>query len=110
MAIWYIEHVTMTLLEMSNISDSQVHVAHMGPIWVLSAPGRPHVVPLNLAIKDVIGEWDFARIELMTSYWDIIYCKSLDVVCFLIGISLIHNKYKYLVGYVEYNWNDFNVE
>ena len=22
----------------------------MGPIWVLSAPGRPHVGPMNLAI------------------------------------------------------------
>ena len=24
-------------------SDSKVHVAHMGPTWVLLAPGRPHV-------------------------------------------------------------------
>ena len=30
--------------------DSKVHVAHMGPTWVLSAPGRPHVGPMNLAI------------------------------------------------------------
>ena len=29
---------------------SKVHVAQMGPTWVLSAPGRPHVGPMNLAI------------------------------------------------------------
>ena len=31
--------------------DSKVHVAHMGPTWVLSAPGGPHVGPMNLAIR-----------------------------------------------------------
>ena len=31
--------------------DSKVHGANMGPSWVLSAPDRPHVGPLNLAIR-----------------------------------------------------------
>ena len=31
--------------------DSKVHMAHMEPTWVLSAPGRPHVGPMNLAIR-----------------------------------------------------------
>ena len=31
--------------------DSKVHGANMGPTWVLSAPGGPHVGPLNLAIR-----------------------------------------------------------
>ena len=31
--------------------DSKVHVAHMGPTWVLSTPGVPHVGPMNLAIR-----------------------------------------------------------
>ena len=35
-----------------KIPDSKVHGANMGPIWVLSAPGGPHVGPMNLAIKD----------------------------------------------------------
>ena len=35
--------------------DSQVHVSHLGPTWVLSAPGRPHVGPMNLAIRTVIA-------------------------------------------------------
>ena len=32
--------------------DSKVHVAHMGPTWVLSAPDGPHVGPMNLAIRE----------------------------------------------------------
>ena len=29
--------------------DSKVHLAHIGPTWFLSAPGGPHVGPMNLA-------------------------------------------------------------
>ena len=39
--------------------DSKVHMAHMGPIWFLSAPGEPHVGPMNLALREVItGSFD----------------------------------------------------
>ena len=31
--------------------DSEFHGANMGPTWVLSAPGGPHVGPKNLAIR-----------------------------------------------------------
>ena len=34
--------------------DSKVHVANMGPTWVLSAPDGPHVGPMNFAIREVI--------------------------------------------------------
>ena len=34
-----------------NYSDSKVHVAHMGPNWVLLAPGGHHAGPMNLAIR-----------------------------------------------------------
>ena len=37
------------------IPDSKVHGANMGPTWVLSAPGGPHVGLMNLAIRDVIA-------------------------------------------------------
>ena len=30
-----------------------VHGANMGPTWVLSAPGGPHVDPMNLAIWEI---------------------------------------------------------
>ena len=34
-----------------SVPDSKVHEANMGPTWVLSAPGGPHVDPMNLAIR-----------------------------------------------------------
>ena len=33
--------------------DNKVHGANMGPTLVLSAPDRPHVGPMNLAIRVV---------------------------------------------------------
>ena len=50
------------LLNLSNIvvesptdghyfPDSKVHRANIGPTWVLSAPDRPHVGPMNLALR-----------------------------------------------------------
>ena len=38
-----------------NTPDSKVHVANMGPIWVLSVSDGPHVGPMNLAIRDNTG-------------------------------------------------------
>ena len=32
--------------------DNNVHVANMGPTWVLSAPGGPLVGPMNTAIRE----------------------------------------------------------
>ena len=37
--------------------DSKVHGANMGPIWVLSAPGGPHVGLMNLAIWEGTGQF-----------------------------------------------------
>ena len=36
----------------SNIPDTKIDGANMGPIWVLSAPGEHHVGPLNLVIRE----------------------------------------------------------
>ena len=36
---------------LSKPPDSKVHVANMGPTWVLSPPNGPHVGPINLAIR-----------------------------------------------------------
>ena len=37
-----------------NSPDSKVNGFNMGPTWVLSVPGRPHVGPMNLAIRECI--------------------------------------------------------
>ena len=34
-----------------NIPDSKVHVANVGPTWVLPSPDGPHVGPMNIAIR-----------------------------------------------------------
>ena len=48
--------VQLTIIQ--HYSDSKVHGANMGPTWVLSAPGGPHVGPINLAIRVVqIMDW-----------------------------------------------------
>ena len=38
--------------ELEMIPDSKVQGANMGPIWGRQDPGGPHVVPMNLAIKE----------------------------------------------------------
>ena len=40
----------------SSTPDNEVHGVNMGPTWVLSAPAGPHVGPLNLAIRDALGQ------------------------------------------------------
>ena len=39
---------------LGSLSENKVHVANVGPTWVLSAPCGPHVGPMNLAIRVVI--------------------------------------------------------
>ena len=49
-----------------NIPDSKVHGANMGPTWVLSAPDGPHVGPMNLAIRDVFGDYTLKLLSLLS--------------------------------------------
>ena len=42
----------------AHTPDNKVHGAIMGPTWVLSAPGGPHVGPVNLVI------WDWTNIHI----------------------------------------------
>ena len=35
--------------------DSKIHGTNIGPTWVLSSPGGPHVGPMNLAIRVHVG-------------------------------------------------------
>ena len=39
---------------MVSYPDNKVHGANMGPTWVLSAPGGPHIGPMNPAIWVVL--------------------------------------------------------
>ena len=62
---WYLNPLLMTVnhsVETPSMADpqwnmfpdSKVHGANMGPTWVLSSPGGPHVGPMNLAIWVVL--------------------------------------------------------
>ena len=43
------------------LPDSNFHEAHMGPTWVLSVPGGPHVGPMNLVIRVIALKFDAYR-------------------------------------------------
>ena len=38
-------------MDIKSTPDNKVHGANMWPTWVLSAPDRPHVGPINLAVR-----------------------------------------------------------
>ena len=44
--------------------DSKVHEASMGPTWVLSASGGPHVGPMNLGIRYGLGNSSVSQIPV----------------------------------------------
>ena len=56
--------------------DSKVHGANMGPTFVLSVPGGPHVGLMNLAIWEVspssaVPDWFHAgKLSTMTNWSD----------------------------------------
>ena len=55
-----------------NDPDSKVHMANTGTTWVLWAPNRPHVGPINLVIRGVnhtIPSW-WLREYIALSYYD----------------------------------------
>ena len=49
-----VEIINLKNMNKRNILDNKVYGANMGPTWVLSAPGGPHVGPMNLVISDGI--------------------------------------------------------
>ena len=54
--IWKQYHTKTLWHETLSIPDSKVHWANMGPNWVLSAPDGPHVGPMSLAIRVLLGD------------------------------------------------------
>ena len=55
MKIYFIDlHGKEHIEPQRSFPDIKVHRANMETTWVLSAPGGPHVGPINLAIMIVI--------------------------------------------------------
>ena len=53
---------------MANMPNSNVHGANTGPTWVLSAPGGPHIGPMNLAIRICLHGWCITVIPWLLWY------------------------------------------
>ena len=51
---------------MASLPDSKVHVVHMGPTWVLSAPDGPHVGSMNHAIRVLLSDTE----DFLTHLYD----------------------------------------
>ena len=54
-SINFIQKSFLLIMAEKKSPDSKVHGANMGPTWVLSAPGGPHVGPMDLAIREGLG-------------------------------------------------------
>ena len=62
--------------------DSKVHVANMGPTWVLSSPGGPHDGPMNLAIRVTKGLQTWIHCSMTTKVAFVIhFCFSSSSHC-----------------------------
>ena len=97
--------------------DSKVHGANMGPTWVLSAPGGPHVGPMNFAIRvacyfSMNGTCRWIPIILSSSVISVstpdcfcvmIYCILADI-CHRHGVSQI--TIACCCGGRNWNWNN----
>ena len=99
----------------SSIPDSIVYGAKMGPTWVLSAPGGPHVGPMNLAIRDIMSLCQCPYMKVLSHYlmqclifisefqWQSCQGKIADILQpLIIKISLeilIQNLFKSLRGF-----------
>ena len=57
--------VITTCIWVHSVPDSKVHGANMGPTWVLSAPGVPHVGPMDLAIWGIQCSAPYPHMEYL---------------------------------------------
>ena len=78
--------------------ESKVLVAYVGPTWVMSAPGGPHVDPINLAISE-FPIWWWHGMGVLTSHWPFVRWVSTKRVgiedhwCFLVfSLNKFFNK------------------
>ena len=78
------------LLVMDMFSDSKVHGDNKGPTWVLSAPDRPHIGPMNLAIRVITSKWNW-DVMIHDCFKIIIHCSA--VITFRQSHYLLHLHY-----------------
>ena len=73
----HVEYYGTLSFQVSPLPDNKVHGASIGPTWVLSAPDRPHVGPMILAIRAMyVSSWLSANVPTPGST-----TPSADTVC-----------------------------
>ena len=100
---------------MDTIPDSMpiVHGAHMGPIWVLSAPDGPHVGSMNLAIRDVwqcFVVYGICTLNCETrkwSIWDVYRHTMVDILDTI--IAKIKSEGQRLLFFILHMLNDVTI-
>ena len=61
---FFLYKMTWCETEVGRNPDSKVHGANMGPIWGRQDPGGPHVVPMNLAIREILWQvWTWYSVK-----------------------------------------------
>ena len=65
--VWFISQNLKNNINLHTYPDSKVHVAHIGPTWALSAPGRPHVGPMNLVIRVELNSPNKSPVAVITA-------------------------------------------
>ena len=68
------------------LPDSKVHVTNMGPTWVLSAPGGPHVGPTNFVIRVVCALSSMSKVVIfvVSIVWSTCCMQPRDQNAFLV--------------------------
>ena len=81
--------------------DNKVHGSNMGSTWVLSAPGGPHVGPMNLAIRVLPTRHQLCRaLWLSFSTYTVYWTNSfLPVVWVAMAHMQHHSNVMMLMGY-----------
>ena len=82
---------------MKTIPDSKIHGANMGPTWVLSAPGGPHVGPMNLVVRDLFRYRDY--------HLKVPIIKIQDCFIFTMGILMLYHLID-LAPWEPFQYND----
>ena len=70
--------ITLQNKDLSNIPDSKVHGANMGPTWVLSAPDGLHVGPMNIGIGSTNTKIVLVSLNMSRNYDIARHCRASD--------------------------------
>ena len=85
-------------------TESKVHEANMGPTWVPSAPGGPHVDPIKLSIRVTwSNSWNLIRYSQQISaraFYGTYSCPNRSWTILVRGVLVSYHKFGWASGRV----------